>query len=77
MTDEAIAYAIEAMKSNGIVFSGEALTMGAGAMTDAKVEDFFNKMAAVGAVPADLDWKASYTLQFVNQGVGLDLKPAE
>ena len=34
-------------------------------------------MVAVGAVPADLDWKASYTLQFVNKGVGLDLKPAE
>jgi len=77
MTDEAIAYAIDTMKANGIVFSGEALTMGAGAMTDAKVEDFFQKMAAVGAVPADLDWKASYTLQFVNKGVGLDLKPAE
>ncbi|OYX23484.1 MAG: hypothetical protein B7Z10_11000 [Rhodobacterales bacterium 32-66-7] len=77
MTDEAIAYAIDTMKANGIVFSGEALTMGAGAMTDAKIEDFFQKMAAVGAVPADLDWKASYTLQFVNKGVGLDLKPAE
>jgi NitT/TauT family transport system substrate-binding protein len=51
--------------------------MGAGAMTDARVEDFYNKMLAVGAVPADLDWKASYTLQFVNKGVGLDLKPAE
>jgi NitT/TauT family transport system substrate-binding protein len=77
MTDEAIAYGINAMKENGIVFSGEALTMGAGAMTDAKIEDFFNKMVSVGAVPADIDWKASYTLQFVNKGVGLDLKPAE
>lgn len=77
MTDEAIAYAIQTMKDNGIVFSGDALTLGAGAMTDAKVEDFFKKMAEVGAVPADLDWKASYTLQFVNKGVGLDLKPAE
>jgi NitT/TauT family transport system substrate-binding protein len=77
MSDEAIAYAVAAMKENGIVFSGEALTMGAGAMTDAKVEDFYNKMLAVGAVPEGLDWKASYTLQFVNKGVGLDLKPAE
>jgi NitT/TauT family transport system substrate-binding protein len=77
MSDEAIAYGIQSMKDNGIVFSGDALTMGAGAITDAKMEDFFNKMVAVGAVPADLDWKASYTLQFVNQKVGLDLKPAE
>ncbi len=77
MSDEAIAYGIATMKEHGIVYSGEALTMGAGAMTDARVEDFYNKMVAVGAVPADLDWKASYTLQFVNKGVGLDLKPAE
>jgi NitT/TauT family transport system substrate-binding protein len=77
MTDEAIAYAIQSMKDNGIVFSGDALTMGAGAISDAQMEDFFNKMVAVGAVAADLDWKASYTTQFVNKGVGLDLKPAE
>lgn len=77
MSDEAIAYAITSMKDNGIVFSGDALTLGAGAMTDAKMEDFYNKMVAAGVVPDGLDWKASYTLQFVNQGVGLDLKPAE
>jgi NitT/TauT family transport system substrate-binding protein len=77
MTDEAIAYGIATMKEHGIVYSGDAMTMGAGAMTDAKVEDFYKKMVAVGAVPDGLDWKASYTLQFVNKGVGLDLKPAE
>ena len=77
MSDEAIAYGVATMKEHGIVYSGDALTMGAGAMTDAKVEDFYKKMVAVGAVPDGLDWKASYTLQFVNKGVGLDLKPAE
>jgi NitT/TauT family transport system substrate-binding protein len=77
MTDEAIAYAIAKMKENGIVDSGDSLTMGVGVITDAKVEDFFTKMVSAGVVPADLDWKASYTTQFVGQGVGLDLKPAQ
>jgi NitT/TauT family transport system substrate-binding protein len=77
MSDEAIAYAIATMKEHGIVDSGDTLTMGMGAMTDAKMEDFYNKMVAAGVVPADLDWKASYTTQFVNQGIGNDLRPAQ
>ena len=77
MTDEAITYAVEAMKANGIVDSGDTLTMGIGAMTDEKMADFFQKMVDAGVVPADLDYKAAYTTQFVNKGVGLDLKPAQ
>jgi NitT/TauT family transport system substrate-binding protein len=77
MTDEAIAYAIEAMKANGIVDSGDTLTMGIGAMTDARMEDFYAKMVSVGAAPEGLDLKKGYTLQFVNKGIGLDLKPAQ
>jgi len=77
MTDDAIAYALEAMKANGIVDSGDTLTLGVGAMTDAHMEDFYNKMVTAGAMPAGLDWKAAYTLQFVNKGTGLDLKPAK
>jgi NitT/TauT family transport system substrate-binding protein len=75
MTDEAIAYAIATMKEHGIVDSGDTETMGIGAMTDAKMEDFFKKMVDAGVVPADVDYKAAYTTAFVNQGVGLDLKP--
>jgi len=41
MTDEAIAYAIEKMKSAGIVDSGDTETMGIGTMADAIVKDFF------------------------------------
>ena len=77
MSDAAIAYGIASMIENGIVDSGDTLTLGIGAMTDAKMEDFFNKMVEAGVVSADVDWKASYTLQFVNQGVGLDLRPAQ
>jgi NitT/TauT family transport system substrate-binding protein len=77
MTDEAIAYAVETMKANGIVDSGDTLTMGIGAMTDEKMADFFQKMVDAGVVSADIDYKSAYTTQFVNKGVGLDLKPAE
>ena len=74
MTDDKIAYAIEKMKEFGIVDSGDTETLGIGAITDAKVEDFFNKMVEAGVIEADIDWKAAYTTDFVGQGVGMDLK---
>jgi len=75
MTDEQIAYSIAKIKEYGIVDSGDALEKGIGAMTDERMKDFFDKMVKAGVVPADLDYKKSYTLQFVNKGVGLDLRP--
>lgn len=74
MSDDKIAYAIEKMKENGIVDSGDALTLGIGAMTDTAIKDFYDKMVAAGVVEADLDYSATYTLDFVNKGVGMDLK---
>jgi NitT/TauT family transport system substrate-binding protein len=32
-------------------------------------------MVKAGVVKPDVDYKKSYTLQFVNKGVGLDLRP--
>ena len=75
ITDEAIAYAIDKMKSAGIVDSGDTETMGIGAMTEAKVKDFFDKMVTAGVVSADVDWAATINITFVNKGVGMDLKP--
>ena len=40
MSDDKIAFAIEKMKENGIVDSGDAETLGIGAMTDDKISDF-------------------------------------
>ncbi|MEO0944563.1 MAG: ABC transporter substrate-binding protein [Pseudomonadota bacterium] len=74
MTSDKIAYAIEKMKENGIVDSGDALEKGIGVITDAKVEDFFNKMVSAGVIEDDIDWKAAYTTEFVGNGLGLDLK---
>jgi NitT/TauT family transport system substrate-binding protein len=72
MTDEQIAFSIARLKDYGIVESGDALKAGIGAMTDARVESFFTKMAAANVVAADLDYRAAYTLRFVNKGLGLN-----
>jgi NitT/TauT family transport system substrate-binding protein len=48
--------------------------MGIGAMTDARMEDFYAKMVKAGVVEDGLDIKQTYTLDFVNKGVGLDIK---
>jgi NitT/TauT family transport system substrate-binding protein len=74
MTDEQIAFSIAKMKEYGIVDSGDSLTLGIGAMTDARQKSFFDKMVKTGAFKADLDYKKAYTLQFVNKRVGLDAK---
>ncbi|WGD28553.1 ABC transporter substrate-binding protein [Ancylobacter sp. WKF20] len=73
MTDEMIAFSIAKLKEYGIVDSGDTKTLGVGAMTDAKITSFFDKMVRAGVVNGDIDYKKSYTLQFVNKGVGKDL----
>jgi NitT/TauT family transport system substrate-binding protein len=75
MTQDKIDYAIGKMKEWGIVDSGDAETMGIGVITDAKVEDFYNKMVEAGVVDAGIDWKSTYTTAFIGKGVGMDLKP--
>src|ERR1700722_8275564 len=73
MTDELLAYSVAKMKEYGIVDSGDAKTLGVGAMTDAHMKDFFDKMVRAGVAKANLDYRKAYTLQFVNKKVGLDL----
>jgi NitT/TauT family transport system substrate-binding protein len=75
MSDELIAYSIAKMKEFGIVDSGDTLTLGIGAMTDARMISFFDKMVRAGVTKPTIDFRQSYTLQFVNRGVGLNLRP--
>ena len=77
MTDELLAYSVATMKQHGIVDSGDALTAGIGAMTDARMKSFFDKMVRAGVVKPSLALGKSYTLQFVNKKVGLDLLPKQ
>ena len=75
ITDGQIAFSIAKMKEYGIVDSGDSLKAGIGAMTDARMKSFFDKMVKAGVVDAKVDYRKSYTLQFVNKGVGVDLRP--
>lgn len=75
MTDELLAYSIAKMKEYGIVDSGDTLKDGIGAMSEARVASFFDKMSRAGVVKRDIDYRQAYTLQFINKGVGLDLRP--
>jgi len=75
MTDELIAYSIAKMKEFGIVDSGDSLMLGIGAMTDARMVSFFDKMVRAGVVKPNVDFRRSYSLQFINKKVGLELRP--
>ena len=75
MTDAMLANSIAKMKEYGIVDSRESVKLGIGAMTDAQWKSFFDKMVHAGVVKPSLDYKRAYTLQFVNKGVGADLRP--
>ncbi|KIZ35018.1 MULTISPECIES: ABC transporter substrate-binding protein [Rhodopseudomonas] len=77
MTDAMLAYSVGKMKEYGIVDSGDTLRDGIGAMSDARYASFFDKMVRAGVVRRDVDFRKAYTLRFINQGVGLRLRPQE
>ena len=60
MRQDVLDQAREKLKSYGIVDLA-----GPGAMTDARWQEFFDMASANGVYPADMDWKAAYTLQFL------------
>lgn len=75
MTQDKIDYAIGKMIENGIVISGDAETMGIGAMSVEKIGGFYEAMVEAGVIEAGLDWESSFTTAFTNKGVGMDLMP--
>ena len=75
MTDALLTFSIAKMKEYGIVDSGDSIKFGIGAMTDARWKGFFDKMVRAGVAKADLDYRRGYTLQFVNKGIGAELRP--
>ena len=63
------------MLFRSIVDSGDSLKDGIGAMSDARVASFFDKMVRAGVVRRDIDYRKAYTLRFINKAVGLNLRP--
>jgi len=75
MTDALLAYSVAKMKEYGIVDSGDTLRLGIGAMTDARVANFYDEMVRAGVVKPNIDFRNGYTLRFVNKMVGMELRP--
>lgn len=69
MTDDLIAYGFNKLKEYNIILSGDAETLGIGAMNDQRWETLFNDLVAVGVLDGKTDYKQAYTLDFVNKGV--------
>jgi NitT/TauT family transport system substrate-binding protein len=69
-TDDRILHAVKELNARGIVYSGDAVTGGIGAMSDARWSDFYHSMADVEVLPKGLDVRQAYTLEFVNKGIG-------
>jgi len=75
MSEAEIEASVALMKSQGIVDSGEAASRGVGAMSTARIQDFYAQMVKAGLYKAgEVELSRVATLQFVNKGVGQDLK---
>ncbi|MFS8799355.1 ABC transporter substrate-binding protein [Synechococcus sp. R60.3] len=68
MTDAQLAYSFEKLQEYGIILSGDALEKGIGAMTDKRWQDFFDSMTVAGVFEPTINYRAAYTLDFVNKG---------
>jgi NitT/TauT family transport system substrate-binding protein len=77
MSEEELEASVALMKQQGIVDSGEALTLGIGAMNEARIKDFYDQMVKAGLYkPGEVDLSKVATTRFVNRKVGLDVKAA-
>ncbi|MBK1658753.1 ABC transporter substrate-binding protein [Paracraurococcus ruber] len=70
MPDALLAFGTRMMNEAGIVRSGDAATLGIGAMTEARWQRFHAAVAEVGVLPRDLDWRRAFDLSLVNRGIG-------
>lgn len=65
MSDEQIAFGVKRMKELHVFDGGDAATLGAGVMTDARWAQTYKFMVSAGLLKADTDWKKAYTTKFV------------
>ena len=70
MGDDLIAFGTRMMNEAGIVRSGDAATLGIGAMTEDRWRRFHAAVAAVGVLPRELEWRRAFDLSLVNKGIG-------
>lgn len=69
--DDLIANVVKTLKDAGIIETAQTAKYGLGTMSDERWKAQFDMLAAAGVVPKDLDYRSSYTLQFVNKRYGM------
>lgn len=69
MTDEQLAYSLSKIKEYGIVKSGDAETLGIGAMTQERWTEIYTSMVAAKVFSSNVNYQEAFTLDFVNKGV--------
>jgi NitT/TauT family transport system substrate-binding protein len=75
MTKAKLDAEVAKIRELGLIDSGDALTQGIGAIDLDRVKSFYNKMVKAGLYKAqDVDIGKVATSQFVDKGVGLDLR---
>jgi NitT/TauT family transport system substrate-binding protein len=74
MTDDLLEYGRRMMNQHGIVDSGDATTLGIGAMTPERWHAFYRSMVAVGVYADGIDVDKAYVTRFVDHKVGMDMK---
>jgi NitT/TauT family transport system substrate-binding protein len=75
MTMAEMEASVALMKQQGIVDSGESLQRGIGAMSQARINDFYAQMVKAGLYKTgEVDMSKVAALQFVNKRVGMDVK---
>jgi NitT/TauT family transport system substrate-binding protein len=65
MDPDLMEHSYREMKRLGIIDSGDAANGRIGIMTDARWESFSKEMIAAGALPATVEWRKAYTLEFL------------
>jgi len=71
MGDDQMQYTWEQLKANEIFTSGDASTLGIGAMTDARWKAIWDQMVKDKINAEGEDYKAAYDNEFVNKKVGM------
>jgi NitT/TauT family transport system substrate-binding protein len=71
MGDDQMKYTWDQLKANEIFTSGDAKTLGIGAMTDARWKAIWDQMVKDKISDPGEDYKAAYDSQFVNKKVGM------
>lgn len=75
MDQATIDQSVQLIKELGVADSGDSLSLGMGAMKPERIKDFYDKMVRAGMYKAgEVDVSKVASFQFVNRGVGVELK---